>query len=114
MMYNLFLDDVRTPSSVFLYTNNIIYKELDWVIVRNYCDFKKIILELGLPNIISFDHDLAKIEYDYNTQKETFVYYEETGYDCALWLINYCILNNNNLPKYYCHSQNSIGKKKNN
>ena len=34
----------------------------------------------------------------------------ETGFDCAKWLVNYCIDNNKELPKWYKHSANPVGK----
>lgn len=90
-MYNLFLDDVRQPGSVESYINNqvlqVLYRNTTWVIVRNYNDFVNTIKERGLPEIISFDHDLADINYDPQTQQESFVYNEKTGYDCAKWLV---------------------------
>jgi hypothetical protein len=36
---------------------------------------------------------------------------EKTGYDCAKWLVDYCIDNQANLPDYLVHSANPIGKK---
>ncbi|MDY0986577.1 hypothetical protein SOM12_04065 [Flavobacterium sp. CFBP9031] len=44
MTYKLFLDDIRDV--------NMVYKNLtnnDFIIVRNFDDFKKVILEKGLP-----------------------------------------------------------------
>jgi len=104
-MYNLFLDDLRTPLGVSLYSSNPIYKYEKWVIVRNYIDFINIIMEKGLPNLISFDHDLSDF---YNIDGEKI---EKTGYDCAKWLVNYCIDNNLDLPDYLVHSWNNVGSK---
>lgn len=51
-MVKVYLDDIRNP------------KEDDWIVVRNYDDFKKVILELpSLPDVISFDHDLDLAHY---------------------------------------------------
>lgn len=37
---------------------------------------------------------------------------EKTGYDCAKWLVDYCIDNKLTLPKHvYVHSMNPVGKK---
>lgn len=110
--YNLFLDDVRIPSGAYVYTKNEIYYNLSWLIVRNYNDFIEVINKNGLPNLVSFDHDLAKIYYNSKTQTESFIYDNETGYDCAKWLIEYCINNDKPLPEYYCHSMNSDGYKR--
>jgi hypothetical protein len=50
MKYNIYLDDVRTPTP----SNK-------WVVVRSYDEFISKINELGLENIelISLDHDLG-------------------------------------------------------
>ena len=37
-------------------------------------------------------------------------YVEKTGYDCAKWLVEYCIDNNKSLPKYAIQSANPVGK----
>lgn len=59
MSYNLFLDDIRNPSDCIHYMYTPIYTSVDWVIVRNYNEFVKTIEEKGLPEIVSFDHDLG-------------------------------------------------------
>lgn len=88
--------------------------------VKNYAEFINWIQLNGLPEIISFDHDLADEHYtpeeywnDYDSSKayqESMEYTEKTGYDCAKWLVDYCIDNDIDLPKYYCHSFNPVGK----
>ena len=119
-MKKLYLDDFRYPKLSFDYTNNIIYNDKDWDIVTNYDEFVNYILKNGLPNLISFDHDLADEHYtpaiywnDYEKSKEyqeKQQYKEKTGLECAKWLIDYCIDNNQELPNYLCHSQNPVGK----
>ncbi len=109
MKYNLFLDDERNPEAVFNYTKLDIYKNLHWVIVRNYNEFINNIIKNGLPEIVSFDHDLADINYDSKTAKQSFNYQEKTGYDCAKWLVDYCIDKQLNFPVYYIHSKNQVG-----
>ena len=59
MSYNLFLDDFREPEDAFNHTNNQLYL-IGWVIVRNYDEFVKTIEERGIPEILSFDHDLGQ------------------------------------------------------
>ena len=61
-MKKLYLDDSRVP------------KTEGWDIVRTYEDFVEWITKNGLPNEVSFDHDLAEINYDPETFKETFKY----------------------------------------
>ena len=115
-MYNLFLDDFRQPSDCPSYTANPIYTNVNWEIVRNYDDFVKIVEERGIPEIVSFDHDLADEHYDpdlygsetYNKVYDSFV--EKTGYDCAKWLINYCMDNKKEIPaRILIHSMNPAG-----
>ena len=110
--YNLFLDDIRDPVDAFLYTKDTQYSTKKWVIVRNYYEFVDTItekyLEGQLPEMISFDHDLAREHYVNHTEYDEFT--EKTGYECAKWLINFCIDKNVNLPEYLVHSMNPAGK----
>ena len=111
----LFLDDVRVPYDVFKMIINPIYENNeDWVIVKHYYEFVSYIKENGIPDFLSFDHDLSFDHYlsenqegdiDYNSLKE------KTGYDCAKWLVQYCLENNLTIPDYYVHSANPVGKK---
>lgn len=114
--YKLFLDDIRVPADVFNYIKNPIYLEKSWNIVRNYDEFINVIEKLGLPNLVSFDHDLADEHYNevmyvstdaYNQLYPTFE--EKTGYDCAKWLCNHCIENKKEFPDYLVHSMNIVG-----
>ncbi len=113
MAYNLFLDDFRYPEDCFEYTHNTLYLLEDWVTVRSYDEFVKYIQENGLPEMISFDHDLADEHYgihDHLEEMEYATYQEKTGYDCAKWLINYCMDNNKKLPAtILIHSMNVAG-----
>ena len=55
-------DDVkRTPSAIYGYTQNSVYLEEQWDIVRNYNEFVKYVEDNGVPHIFSTDHDLADI-----------------------------------------------------
>lgn len=118
----LFLDDIRDPHHAFEYTKQKMFLEREWVIVRNYNDFVAHIELNGLPSFISFDHDLADTHYtpeplwtDYEKSKEwqeKQVHKEKTGYECAVWLIDYLIDNKIKCPQYFCHSMNPVGKDK--
>jgi hypothetical protein len=100
-MYNLFLDDVRKPSCLGLV--------LTWEVVRNYDQFVKIITEKGLPGFISFDHDLCWEDINKDPFSEGFK--EQTGADCARWLVEYCMGKGNlPLPKWQIHSMNDGGR----
>jgi hypothetical protein len=109
-MYNLFLDDCKMPKDVFLYTKNPMYMNLDWDIVMNYNEFIKIIEEKGIPNVISFDYDLADEHYNNNEHPIYDQFTEKTGYHCARWLINYCIDHAKDVPKMVLiHTMNPVG-----
>lgn len=115
--YGLFLDDIRTPEEVFLYANISIYLDIEWTIVRGYDEFTKMIETNGIPEIISFDHDIGVEHYDHqyaeeNTPVPYDQYTEKTGFHCAKWLIEYCIDNKKEIPQtVYIHSWNKTGAK---
>jgi len=113
----LWLDDIRNP---FLNVEGKVPKEkgiIEWVL--NYQEFVEWITKFGLPDIISFDHDLAYEHYtpeeywdDYELSKEyqeSKKYTEKTGLDCAKWLVDYCMDNDMKIPKFYVHSANPVG-----
>jgi len=111
----LFLDDVRVPYDVFKMIINPIYENNeDWVIVKHYYEFVDYIKENDIPEFISFDHDLSFDHYLSENQEGDIDYVslkEKTGYDCAKWLVEYCLENNLTIPDYYVHSANPVGKK---
>jgi hypothetical protein len=89
--HQLFLDD-RRPAPV------------GWHLVRSFDAFKEYIEERGVPQVISFDHDLG-IEDENNGTKARHEYREKTGYDCAKLLID-----KNEFPKLaIVHSFNPAG-----
>jgi hypothetical protein len=120
---NLFLDDIRQPYEVGNYISpielRVFYRKEQWEIVRNYKEFCEFISKNGLPELISFDHDLADEHYtpqeywhNYEVSKayqESQNYKEKTGMDCAKWLVDYCIVNSQPLPKFFIHSMNPVG-----
>lgn len=98
----LWLDDIRNP---FLDIEGKVPKvdaTIEWVL--NYEQFVQWIEKFGMPDIISFDHDLADI-----TKITTTTHQEKTGMDCAKWLVDYCIDNKELLPIFYVHSANPVG-----
>ena len=113
MRYKLFLDDIREVKDPYLYTGNKIYLTDNWIIVRNYEEFCELIKSNGLPDIVSFDHDLADIHYlsmnngDIDYENTT----EKTGYHCAKWMLDYIMDKDlyNELPSCYIHSINRVG-----
>jgi len=109
--YNLFLDDIRVPTNV---TWVDIPKDQHYSLVRNYQEFVDLITLRGLPKFVCYDHDLSDCHYgdglndrciDYDS------YTEKTGYDCAKWLVDYCMKNGVKHPPYVVHSMNPVGKK---
>jgi hypothetical protein len=115
MVYKLFLDDVRNPVHCVTYMQsrigwkNPIYLQNDWMICRNYESFKNTLEAEGLPEFVSFDHDLA--DEHYAPETDDYQYIEKTGLDCAKYLVDYCIKNKLKLPQYACHSMNPAGTK---
>lgn len=118
MGYKLFLDDKRNPVHCVSYMQhrigrkNPIYLENGWVICRNYKSFVSTIEEMGLPDFVSFDHDLADEHYrNYLSSGEVDYsdYVEKTGYEAAKWLVNYCLDHKLELPEYAVHSDNPVG-----
>ncbi len=74
----LFLDDVRQPY------------DSSWDVARSYAEFAAYVSEHGVPEVISFDHDLADEHY-LALDAESFVeasvaFTEKTGCACA-WLL---------------------------
>ena len=119
-MKKLFLDDIRIPKdAINLIPSNFnkFYWENDWDIVRNYDEFLLYIESNGVPEFVSFDHDLgdtAMDEYFRNVKTNGVLDYdnikEKTGFDCAKFLVEYCADENVSLPKYLVHSANPAGK----
>lgn len=102
----IYLDDVRIPT------------QDEWLVLKNYEEFVKLIETHKLENIelISLDHDLgdsAMVEY-YNNVKDNYTLdynniEEKTGFDCCKFLVNYSLDNDTPLPLVYIHSANPIG-----
>lgn len=122
-MRKLFLDDIRIPKdAIGLIPSNLnqFYWDNNWIVVRNYYEFCNYIQKFGLPEFISFDHDLADFHYDYTpedyenmTEEDMVIKFgsmEKTGYECAKWLVDWCLENSLRLPQFVVHSANPVGK----
>lgn len=117
--YNLFLDDIRVPSQITHAWHKGEWgpfpSKLEWATVRSYADFVYFIENSGMPDCISFDHDLSMEHYP-KSEEELFLpidysnYEEKTGYDCAKWLVEYCMEKGLSLPEFYVHSFNPAGR----
>lgn len=95
MTYKLFLDDIRTVEMVY---KNITGQ--DFVVVRNFNDFKSTIKQRGLPEFISFDNDLG-LDTNGNVAPD--------GYDAAKWLVYESDLDLTKL-KFKVHSANPVAR----
>jgi hypothetical protein len=74
LAWSLYLDDIRVPDT-----------SRTWVIARSCGEAQTLVSRLGMPDFISFDHDLGDEV--------------PTGYDFAHWLVE-C-----DLDKKYCFSK---------
>ena len=94
----IWLDDLRDPKDVRMdwLVYSPIGKELEVIWVKNMNEFVDWIQANGLPDGICFDHDLGENE--------------PTGYDCAKWLVEYCLDNKVLPPLWACQSANPVGK----
>jgi hypothetical protein len=116
----LWLDDIRNPhmpewESMVPSRGRV--HSVAWV--RDYSEFISWIEHNGLPDVISFDHDLGMEHYvapqywsDYYSSsriQEKADHKEKTGYDCAKWLIEYCLDKKTPMPETHVHSANPVG-----
>lgn len=116
----LYLDDDREPwqTGGYIYPVELrpLYLKGKWNIVRNYYQFVEYITNNELPYVISFDHDLgedeAKALLEQGLSKRIARKHKSTvksGYDCAVFLKNFCRLNRLKLPIIRVHSLNPVG-----
>ena len=95
----LWLDDLRTPDNFHLDRFSPIdcdLDELDVTWVKTEEEFKSYIQDKGLPVGICFDHDLGP---------------GGSGYECAKFLVEYCLTHNLYTPLYEIQSMNPVGKR---
>jgi len=131
---NLFLDDIRFPKDAWIYPRRDDQKRIitgkslekisgipngDWDIVRTYKDFVAYIEKNGIPDVISFDHDLHPSHMNYYhvvTYNTGIIDYSdiaiETGTQCAEYLIRkWEEADRAKTPVCYVHSANQWGAK---
>ena len=92
-MIKLYLDDIREPD------------DADYVVVRSFDEATNFVLERGVPEFISFDHDLGCSD---DGQ------INPSGYDFARWLVESDISGLITIPDdftFAIHSQNPVGSK---
>jgi hypothetical protein len=85
-MYKLYIDDLRSP------------KDTTMIVVRSSIDAIDYVKENGIPNYISFDHDLG---------------YNDTSMNFVHWFVDYLLDNRQlKLPDdfdFNVHSANPVG-----
>jgi hypothetical protein len=113
----LWLDDMRDPKDTFWFRFFPTYNIDEVVWVKNYVEFTSWITINGLPELICFDHDLGddiareKVEKGMSKRQARREKRETlSGHDCAKWLVEYCMSNDIDLPKYISQSANPVGK----
>jgi hypothetical protein len=117
--YNIFLDDSRNTTEAFYKFNNPIYRN-DIVTIKNYKNFvdhieTQFTKDGSYPGFISFDYQLSNVTMQVTEDKTIFFNeecYQETGLECAVWIINFCKKHNLPIPKYFIHDDNTYGKRK--
>jgi hypothetical protein len=122
VIFNLFLDDIRFPEKANIFEKGKTLFELsgikheDWIIVRNYEEFVFVINQLGLPKVVSLDHDLHRshMEYYFNfVQKYGVIDYNDlkvpTGKQCAEFLMEKWVEDGKPEIKAFVHSANPHG-----
>jgi hypothetical protein len=88
-MIKLFIDDERFPPN----------DGTEWIVVRSSAEAKNFVKKFGIPDFISFDHDLGG---------------EDTSIVFINWLTDELIEGRLQFPtefQYYVHSQNPVGVK---
>jgi len=110
----LWLDDVRDPNEGDWLIFSPIERPFEVHWAKTYGDFMGWILQNGLPDGICFDHDLGDVPViKAQAEVEDWFSLEEgreyTGYDCAKWLVDYCIDHDLPLPEWNIQSANPIG-----
>lgn len=123
----LWLDDERNPFErdwVKNFAPEFVGKPSSIVWVVNFEEFTSWIGRNGLPHTIGFDHDLGihrpNMSHEdilsYPMREGATGYWREpiiermTGYDCAKWLVDYCLDKDLPLPHYFSQSSNPAGK----
>lgn len=97
------------------YAPQFLEETIVWV--KNYDSFVEWIKYNGLPHTIAFDHDLGEdVARDKvskgMSKRQARIQKRETisGYDCAKWLVEYCMDNDLDLPNWIVQSANPVGK----
>ena len=90
----IFLDDIRKPEQYVNIDQNIVFcaaSLVDFIEALN-----KLYSKYNRIDEIWFDHDLGENA--------------GTGFDCAKYLVDFCIQHNMAIPEYHIQSDNLVGK----
>jgi len=110
----LYLDDKRNPKKQ-THIDTSSFGKVIWA--KGYVDFVNWIYIHGLPDSISFDHDLSPEHYapeehwvgTYRIWRDENLTLFPTGLTCARFLVRYCTKYKCELPTWTVHSLNPIG-----
>ena len=116
----LWLDDIRDPKDSiwwnWIAVSGVNPTHYDIVWVKNYNDFTKWIKFNGLPAVICFDHDLGEdlakdhVSSGMSKRKARSLKRETlSGFDCAKWLVEFCLDGKHSMPEYRIQSANPVG-----
>lgn len=102
---SIWLDDERNPYTrtwQSVATNSMVFKDEGPLVVwlKSYDEFVNWLTlakedKYLFPTLVCFDHDLGN---------------DKSGMDCAKYLVDFCMDNNFELPRYSCHSSNPAGR----
>lgn len=91
----IFLDDFRKPNKYVNVNVNRVYQAYD--ADEFYSLVEKLYNKYSRIDEVWFDHDLGDAT-------------KGTGYECAKYLVDFCIEHNMDLPEYHIQSANQVGK----
>ena len=98
-MWKLYLDDLRDPSHT--YGEAFVRGEVEaefapalWVVARSTEEAKKLVLDRGMPEVMSLDHDLGG---------------QDRAMDFLVWLAREYWDGSQPIPMVVVHSANPIG-----
>ncbi len=118
----LWLDDIRDPFEILEGDSTwLVFSPLqdpfETIWVKSYLEFISWIKDNGLPDAICFDHDLGldEVHEKKTISKRALKRFRKTpeyktGFDCAKWLVEYCLEKKEKLPLWNIQSANPVGK----
>ena len=94
----IWIDDIRDPKNYIKFNSN---EQYDIIWCKSYNEFVVALNDINEPYLVCFDHDLG----DINNPNG-----EKTGYDCAKYLVDFCLDNDIKLPNFHSQSDNVPGR----